>query len=431
MGEAPRALVAGRGIDYHMSMCSRTALLLVGVLALAGESARGEPPAAKAVPGNLEVRDFGALGDGVQDDTRALQTALDLISKTGYGTLGFEAQGVYRIAACLRVSNAKLRIEGRGATIKPLDVTPVRTRSAQSLEASGCSGVIRGLTFDGNKRRRGEAKNEVAQGSLVLTGCSDLEVCDCTFFDGVDDDLFVCAVNGGTPATVSKWIKIHDNRFIGPSPYRQCVSIVHGQHVVIERNEFRDQRSPFTGNAVDIEANPADAEGINSDISVCDNVFDNCRTALLIHSARNPRNVVVSGNRISNGDIGISNNTKGTVISANVFRSQKGICILSINGGTATIDSNKLYDCTDTGIYLDTTGKGQVVINNVLQDVGPRAGAGICLVTAWAGGGALVNGNVVRSSTPRPTWTAYQVAGDDVVGVNWQFNCAGADGVRR
>ena len=54
-----------------------------------------------------------AAGDGTQDDTRAIQTALDLISKTGYGVLGFEGSGVYRISACLRVSNAKIEIEGR------------------------------------------------------------------------------------------------------------------------------------------------------------------------------------------------------------------------------------------------------------------------------------------------------------------------------
>lgn len=61
------------------------------------------------------VTDFGAVGDGVVDDSRAIQLAYDTLTRTG-GTLVFP-KGKYRVSLKLTSRNVHLIGEGRGATV--------------------------------------------------------------------------------------------------------------------------------------------------------------------------------------------------------------------------------------------------------------------------------------------------------------------------
>ncbi|MDW8104183.1 MAG: glycosyl hydrolase family 28-related protein, partial [Armatimonadota bacterium] len=64
---------------------------------VASASTRGEQPA-----GALNVRDFGAKGDGKIDDTTAFQKAIDAAHEMG-GNLVFVPRGDYLIAGTLEV----------------------------------------------------------------------------------------------------------------------------------------------------------------------------------------------------------------------------------------------------------------------------------------------------------------------------------------
>jgi hypothetical protein len=61
----------------------------------------------------ISVEDFGAVGDGVTDDTAAIQDALDAANG---GTLYFEAK-TYKTTASLVIPGHTTKIEGRGAII--------------------------------------------------------------------------------------------------------------------------------------------------------------------------------------------------------------------------------------------------------------------------------------------------------------------------
>jgi hypothetical protein len=61
----------------------------------------------------ISVEDFGAVGDGVTDDTAAIQDALDAANG---GTLYFEAK-TYKTTASLIIPGHTTKIEGRGAII--------------------------------------------------------------------------------------------------------------------------------------------------------------------------------------------------------------------------------------------------------------------------------------------------------------------------
>ena len=61
----------------------------------------------------VSVKDFGAVGDGVTDDTAAIQAAIDAATNE----LHFEDTKTYRISSALNVNKSNLRIIGRGATL--------------------------------------------------------------------------------------------------------------------------------------------------------------------------------------------------------------------------------------------------------------------------------------------------------------------------
>src|SRR3954470_21459686 len=72
--------------------------LVVTVLAARGLSQTAPQPAsAPAAPPTIDVRRFGAVGDGVADDTAAIQRALDTVGVSG-GIVVFPP-GKYRVAS--------------------------------------------------------------------------------------------------------------------------------------------------------------------------------------------------------------------------------------------------------------------------------------------------------------------------------------------
>jgi hypothetical protein len=119
----------------------------------------GEPPAHGAIH-RLTIRDadrkalvdvrrdFGARGDGVADDTRAVQSALDAAAAAGGGVVQFPP-GVYPVTQV--VVRPGLTLDGERATLRRL---PAFGKSLMKALYAGPSDsrplVIRGLTFDGD-----------------------------------------------------------------------------------------------------------------------------------------------------------------------------------------------------------------------------------------------------------------------------------------
>lgn len=68
----------------------------------------------------VSVKDFGAVGDGVTDDTAAIQAGIDAINAAGGGALYFPA-GIYRISANLWARNKVSMVGDKGATEIRLD----------------------------------------------------------------------------------------------------------------------------------------------------------------------------------------------------------------------------------------------------------------------------------------------------------------------
>ena len=147
------------------------------------------------------VKDFGARGDGVADDTAAIQSAIDSVAKLG-GTLRFPA-GTYLVTSVgLRPGVHYL---GYGATIKrPANQGKwVRSFNAAkqgylySGDEDSAMLTIEGLTFDGQRTAQGDyQKYQLEQAHLLFLqadakhiGRLRARIVNCHFQDCVGDAI--------------------------------------------------------------------------------------------------------------------------------------------------------------------------------------------------------------------------------------------------
>lgn len=123
----------------------------------------------------VSVKDFGAVGDGVADDTAAVQAAIN----TGKSGVYFP-DGTYRIASVVTLSGNLTLFGSAGAVIFPNRGTP----GGNVFQATSGSIVIEGLTFDGGAS---QPTNAAANTYIVRAGnpasyMSSVRIENCKFF---------------------------------------------------------------------------------------------------------------------------------------------------------------------------------------------------------------------------------------------------------
>jgi hypothetical protein len=148
------------------------------------------------------VAGFGAKGDGVTDDTQAIQRAIDAVYALGGGVVLFPPR-VYLVTSVTLYEN--ITYQGYGATIKrpPMQGKWTRTFNTGTNPYKNSKDsrplIIKGLTFDGNSQAQGPYKQyELEQAHLIflsadptLPGRLQAVVEDCTLNNNVGDGLSV------------------------------------------------------------------------------------------------------------------------------------------------------------------------------------------------------------------------------------------------
>jgi len=131
---------------------------------------------------SVSVKDFGAVGGGIIDDTAAIQTALTSSS----GKVLIFPPGVYSISGAGITLPSNISIVGYGATLK---VSAIPT--ADLLYATAKTNIsVDGLTID--------ADDKIVAANIGMLGfqlCSNVRVSDCQF---LKMDRFAIVFNGGS-----------------------------------------------------------------------------------------------------------------------------------------------------------------------------------------------------------------------------------------
>jgi polygalacturonase len=248
--------------------------LAIAALLLAAVVAPASGPAAQDAMGPpvVDVRDFGARGDGASDDTDALRAAFLAVPASGGtvlippGTYVVDPRGGTRPMNVVGAHTTAVGVPG-ASTLKLRDGVYaihdggmlLRNRDA----TRGDAGItLRGLGFDGNDRgnlgRQGRAESLVR-----CTRCRELVIEDCRFVDA----------------------KYH------------AIATILGSDLTIRRNRFyRVSQTEHAGDAVQLNG-PAGAV-------VSDNVVENTDEGIFCQHENDPsppaRDWVVAGNRLLN-----------------------------------------------------------------------------------------------------------------------------------
>jgi uncharacterized secreted repeat protein (TIGR03808 family) len=341
----------------------RRHLLGLGATAASGAAAAavatpaaGTPAGAPITTLGLDAAHFGLRAGSSEDQSRALQSAIDAAAKART-PLGI-APGTYRAGNLKLPAGAQL-MGVRGAT------QIVLTEGLSLLAASGADHVtLCGLTLDGGKRPLDDV-----HGLVNLENCRAVRLVDCEFRAAGGHAIRCVAVDGeisGSLLTDIADVAILSYNAAGLLITRNTIMGAGNNGIQIIRWERGDDGTIVADNRIENVANRSGGSG----------QYGNAINAFRAD------NVIVRGNRIRH-------------------------CAFSgVRGNTASniqIDSNSIGDAGEAAIYSEFGFEGAIISNNSVDG----AAIGVS-VTNFNEGGRLasVQGNIVRNLKPqRPAGT--------------------------
>lgn len=340
-----------------------------------------EMPISSKLAEHFSVKDFGALGDGVTDDTAAIKAA---IAEVGAGTLWFPS-GTYLISTALALPS-NITLEGN-ATIKttvgfiPTGSDPTKAHGSMLYTQQKSNVHIRGLTFDCVQTT--VPAEYITMSSIVFQGCSDISVVGCRF---IGNGRAIASIGCERYAVERNYINIRNSVLVGDGV------IDNWSGWAINNNTFRICDNVIVGNGHGrwgLLFNGVSFGGVDYSIDnfvVDRNHVSGCTIAGIFVGARTGRgrNIRVSGNVINGAGA-----TSGIVIN---------------NVDAALVSGNFVEGTHSTGIEVrNEDGYGAVgctavnVQHNILRNV---ANDGTALAI-WvdASDSCMVQGNIITGTT--------------------------------
>lgn len=253
------------------------------------------------------VKFFGAVGDGITDDTIAIQKAIDS------GNHIYFPKGTYFISSTLTY-HSDLTLEGDNATIIG-DVYKLLSSPNYSDLASNqplfTNIVVKNIIF----KRKTLAFNEIDK-ILMIRHVDNFIVDNCSFIgwngDAIGIDLIYNSDGTAYLPLVSKNIVIKNCIFDGVNnDNSQAIFILQGINIIIRNNKFINTSREAMPGAIDIEPWKFHTDmHIVEDISIIDNEFDNINGTggvinMYIANSQDTltypvKNILVRGNKFSN-----------------------------------------------------------------------------------------------------------------------------------
>ena len=364
----------------------------------------------------VSVKDFGAVGNGIADDTAAIQNALNA------SALVYMEPGTYKTSANISLNNGNSLIGVPGETI----IAPINYGGGYNLEIFDITTAAKvyGITIDANFYAY----------PVNVYNSANVTIENCTFSNGGQDCIYI----GESSNLVIRNCRINDAT-------RNGISVISGTNIIIDgcwivgTDTAHTGGSPWSG--IDVEPDP----GVNVDGIVISNcrIYDwaghGCAFAGINSATQYVRNarfignyvenagfdcvaalgagceVTIDGNTIRTGSRGFFSNNVGTtparaIFSNNIIRPKTGVTTaLGIEcqvDTQLTATGNAIYGmaepvklascisgCTFTGnLISDCTSPFTVFSSSNVNIVGNqfKSSYGIDIIT---GNGVLVNGN--------------------------------------
>jgi hypothetical protein len=315
-------------------------------------------------PGWVDVRDYGARGNGTADDTAEIQSAIDAAHSSGVGVVYFPP-GTYKISIQSGVRAltiyAGITLQGAGSDLTTIKLANTqgsyRYIFAASLMATDLSGFgMYDLCVDQNSTNNTTVPAATTNDKIVLAIFvgERLRVERCRFKDL--DNMQTIDLNG----TGIKNVAVLDNVFenTGNVTYHDHSTVYFaGDGALIAGNSFKANTTGRTSIANAIETHGSRVKVIGN------HVKDYNGAANLTGTSIASDGVVYYGNVIEGVAIGIAVWSWTTGGLAN--------CVIQ---GNSIRLSPSTWNTWCSGIYLDSTGtagtRNVTIANNVIRTVG-------------------------------------------------------------
>lgn len=211
-------------------------------------------------------KSFGAVGDGVTDDTAAITSAIASGKTVDFGSYG----DIYLISSSLTL-NAGQVLKGSGATLKTV------SNINMIVMTSDC--VIENLTFLGNSTGATQ-RGVFIDGGVSFNAVSRTRTINCTFKN-----------LGGVGYYVTRVVNNHEGNQLSSSTFRNCGTGID----IAERGEYQ----VVSGCNVDTCTIGISIVGGNSVIS--GSVFSDCDTNVYLGAGGNDAHGAITGCAINHG----------------------------------------------------------------------------------------------------------------------------------
>ena len=350
----------------------------------------------------VNVKRFGAVGDGVTDDSAAINKAL-----AGGNKVVYFPPGTYYIEAEDVVVGSNTIIEGGFAAIK-YGKASARSVITRMYVSNASNVVIRNLRIDGNMSVWPNANVYTFQ----IYDSTDVTIAGCEIYSGIGAGISVSQSNN--QGATNKRILIDNNHIhdIGSASivafyaYGNGVAVTGGQDVVVRNNNIHDIYAVgainlegllqnniqvvgnriwnTTGNASGIKIYAGGVDVASNYITIRDNILSNLSTDSAVSAEpaiwieQGGKSVSVVGNKISYA------NADGIVVN---------------NGEFVLIDGNSINNSPNASIFVNTAFDFKVVNNSLIYESGATVAQAVYCETPTGGTGpARISGNTVKNA---------------------------------
>lgn len=277
----------------------------------------------------VSVRDFGAVGDGVTDDTAAIQAAVNAAGEIYF------PPGTYRCNTQI-VLRAGISLVGAGVGVTKIEkITTewggVFYADSNSTTAQLADISIKSMTIFDNVVTLGFSEH---QHLVSFHGVDNLLIDNVEFYGFRGDGVYIGESDGAIRTRINTNITISNCVFDGVNKdNRNGISVITGERVAIVNNVFQNiTRSNMPG-AVDLEPN-ASTTSVIADVTINSNRFFNIggnvgAVSMVIPSTvLKFQNITVSGN--------VFNTCVSMMVNIQHNRTTAERQNISINGNTAS-----------------------------------------------------------------------------------------------
>ena len=324
----------------------------------------------------VSIKDFGAVGDGVTDDTAAIQAAID---DNPNGSIYIPA-GTYIISAGL-VADPAVSIYGNGAnSIIKLENGVTLSASpqfdARMLWSKNASNItVSGVTFDENTR--GGAK---CFGSQLYSDIVGLKVVDCFVYDNNNVGITVAGSGGSPGDCVDVLISGNTIYPLGPGPVVPTPGVENGQEGIKTSGNRRvrivnNYMRTFYDDGISVNgyyvAVPSGYDDGDRDIVIANNTIEAWSRAIIVDGWC--ENITISGNTCRKMDGATIAYAQPLILISTVIAGSLATSYarnVSVVGNTCEVDTDFSTDCSGISV---TSGVGITISGNAIRKDGAAA----------------------------------------------------------